>query len=89
MDHDIARVWPGALSNPQPVLERVVIIDQHRSSGAHDRQHAVLEGEPMGRVFAVPMHALPMRKLAAGHDVARIGKVGTQRPFSSRVFQPT
>src|ERR1700730_4551188 len=84
MDHDIARRVAGRALKPQPVLERVVIVDQHRLSGAHDRQHAVLESEPMGRVFAVPMHPLPMRKLAAGHDVARIGKGRGPAP----VFEP-
>ena len=84
MDHDIAWRVAGRALEPQPVLERVVIVDEHRLSGVHHRQHAVLEGEPMGRVFAVPMHPLPMRKLAAGHDIARIGKGRDPAP----IFEP-
>ena len=31
----------------------------------------------------------PVRQLAVGKQVLAFGNVGTQRPFSSRVFQPT
>ena len=81
MDHDVPRRVAGGAFEPQSVLERVVIIDQHRLPGLHDRQHAVLEGAAVRRVLAAPVHLLPMREFPAGHYVARIGESRDPTPI--------
>src|SRR5215831_17187578 len=74
MDHDIARRVAGSTFEPQSVLQRIVVIDQHRLPGAYDWQHAVLESETMRGIFAALMHTFPMCEFTAGHDVARSGE---------------
>ena len=68
--------------------QHVRVADQVRLSGLEDRQNAV------GDVVAGPLQRCrsgraPIIPFLLCNQVARIGKGRHQRPFSSRVFQPT
>jgi len=92
VDHDVPRGVPGRTFEPQPVLEwrnrrrpaPIARFAPNRPARCPQRRGGAV------CVFAVLVHLLPMRELAAGPSrIARWGKSGPQRPFSSRVFQPT
>ena len=70
------------------VVQRVVALHDVGALGRDDRQHRV--GDPRAGSPGPPSAAAssaPARGRRTG--TCALGKVGTQRPFSSRVFQPT
>src|SRR5579884_1048106 len=74
VDHDVAWGVAGRAFEPQPVVERVVVIHQYRLPALDDRQDAVAEGGGVRRRLAALVHPLPVRELAPRHDVLGIGE---------------
>ena len=66
--------------NPDPLFQFVIILDQHRLVGAHNRIDAVLKSLGMGIFDSALIHLVPVVKFSLGHDVLGVGKRGLPLP---------
>ena len=65
-------VWPGVGMNCTDSLKRKIALHDLRALGLDDRQHRI--GDPGNTRRIVLLLLRPMRELAVGHDVFRLGK---------------
>ena len=75
----------GGWQQPDMVIDRACTVDQIRAAQIHNRQDAINDMvDLLGAAARLPIGIFLFR-----NRYRAFGKVGTQTPFSSRVFQPT
>ncbi len=75
-------VWPGVGMSLDLFVEGEIALDDVLAPGGDDRQYRI--GDPWHALRIFLLARGPMRKLAVGHDVARLGEGRHPAP----VFQP-
>ena len=83
-NRDMARRVARRRFQAHLVIDGMVHVDDNDPASLDNRQHIIV----VGPVSAVISPCFGSFQFAAGHDERALGKVGTQRPFTSRVFQP-
>ena len=91
LEDDVARRVPGRGLDQHRVVDRVRAVEQYGLAGLDHRQHAVAIGAPALRVASAAglRRGSPYSSSARENRYLAFGKVGTQRPSRSIVFQPT
>ena len=74
VDGDRARRVAGIVLDGEQRVGLVVAVDHHRLAGLDDRQHRIVERAAVGLLALRLVLALPVRVLAPGEQVLRVGE---------------